>query len=48
MLHEGVWLAGLLGTLLGVQDYRKVKFPGQDHSYLAVKGLNRERVNQCV
>ena len=29
----------LLGTLVGVQDYKKVKFPGRDNSSLAVKGL---------
>ena len=39
MLHKGAWVATLLGTLLGVQDYKKVKFPGRDNSFLAVKGL---------
>ena len=38
MLHNGAWVAALLGTLLGVQDYNTVKFPGRDNS-LAVKGL---------
>ena len=27
VLHKGAWVATLLGTLLGVQDYKKVKFP---------------------
>ena len=27
VLHKGSWVATLLGTLLGVQDYKKVKFP---------------------
>ena len=27
LLHKGAWVATLLGTLLGVQDYKKVKFP---------------------
>ena len=37
MLQKGAWVATLLGTLLGVQDYKKVKFPGRDNSPLAVK-----------
>ena len=40
VLHRGAWVATLLGTLLGVQDYKKVKFPERDISSLAVKGLN--------
>ena len=39
MLHKGAWVATLLGTLLGVQDYKKVEIPGRDISSLAVKGL---------
>ena len=39
MLHKKAWVATLLGTLLGVQDYNKVKFPGRVNSSLAVKGL---------
>ena len=27
VLHKEAWVANLLGTLLGVQDYKKVKFP---------------------
>ena len=27
VLHKGVWVVTLLGTLLLVQDYKKVKFP---------------------
>ena len=27
VLHKGAWVATLLGALLGVQDYKKVKFP---------------------
>ena len=38
VLHKGAWVATLLGTLLGVQDYKKFKFPGRDNSSLAVKG----------
>ena len=38
-LHRGAWVATLIGTLLGVQDYKKVKFPGRDNLSLAVKGL---------
>ena len=39
LLHKGAWVAMLVGSLLGVQDYKKVKFPGRDNSSLAVKGL---------
>ena len=35
VLHKGAWVA----TLLGVQDYKKVKFQGRDNSSLAAKGL---------
>ena len=38
VLHKGAWVATLQGPLLGVQNYRKVKFPGRDISSLAVKG----------
>ena len=33
------------GTLLGVQEYKKVKFPGRDNSSLAVKGLRKMNVS---
>ena len=39
VIHNGAWVATLLGTLLGVQDYKKVTFPGRDISSLAAKGL---------
>ena len=39
MLHKGAWVTTLLGTLLRVQDYKKVKFPGRDILSLAAKGL---------
>ena len=42
VLHEGAWAVTLLGTLLGVQNYKKVKFPGRDISSLAVKGLKND------
>ena len=35
VLHNGTWVA----TLLGVQVYKTVNFPGRDISSLAVKGL---------
>ena len=41
MLHKGAWVATLLGTHLGIQGYKKVKFPWQDISSLAVKGLKQ-------
>ena len=42
MLHNGAWVATLLlGTLLGVQDYKNVKFTGRENSSLAGKGLNK-------
>ena len=34
MLHKGAWIAAVWGTLVGVQDYKKVKFP--------VKGLENQ------
>ena len=34
VLHKGAWVATLLGTLFGVQDYKKVKFPVRDTSFL--------------
>ena len=40
----GAWDATLLGTVLGVQDYKKVKFTGRDISFLAVKGLMYARM----
>ena len=46
VLHKGAWIATLLGTLLGVQDYKKVRFPGRDISSLAVKGLNKSHESQ--
>ena len=39
---QGAWVSALLGTLFGVQDYKKVKFPGRDISSLAVKGLRKK------
>ena len=39
MLKKGAWVTILLGTLLGVQNYKKIKFPGRDNSFLAVKGV---------
>ena len=40
VLHKRAWVVTLLGILLGVQDYKKIKFPGRDISSLAVyKGL---------
>ena len=39
VLHKGAWIATLLGILLGVQDYKRVKFSGRDISSLAAKGL---------
>ena len=41
VLNKGAWVVTLLGTLLGVQDFEKIKFLGRDNSYLAVKGLKR-------
>ena len=38
-LHKGACVATLLGTLLGVQDFKKVKFLGRDISFLVAKGL---------
>lgn len=40
VLRNGAWFAALLVTLLGVQDFKTVKFPGRDISSLAVKGLS--------
>ena len=37
-LHNGAWVAALLGTLLGVQDRKNDKFSWAIH--LALKGLN--------
>ena len=37
--HKGARVATLLGTLLRVQDYKKVKFSERDISSLAAKGL---------
>ena len=42
MLHRGAWVVTILGTLLGAQDYKKVKFAGQNISLLAAKGLTKE------
>ena len=30
VLHKEAWVGTLLGTLLGVQDYKTVEFPGRD------------------
>ena len=40
VLHKGAWVANFLGTLLGVQDYKKVEFPGRDVSSIAAKELS--------
>ena len=40
MLHKGAFFVTLLGTILGVQGCKKVKFPGRDNLSLAVKGLS--------
>ena len=40
MLHKGGWVATLLGTILGVQDYKKVKFPCTVQLPTALKGLS--------
>ena len=42
VLHKGLWVATILGSFLGVQDYKKVKFPGPDNLSLAVKGFVNE------
>ena len=39
--HNGVSVT-FLGTLLGVRDFKKVKFPRRDNSFLEVKGLNKK------
>ena len=39
VLHKEAWVTTLLGTLLEVQDHKKVNFPGRDNSSLAVMGL---------
>ena len=44
VLHKGIWVVALLGTLCGVQDYKKVKYLGRDNSSLAVKGLRSHLV----
>ena len=44
VLHKGAWVATLLSTLLGVQDYKRVKFPGRDISSLAAKGLRKNYI----
>ena len=31
VLHKGAWVATLLGTLTGVQDYKNVKIPEQKY-----------------
>ena len=36
LLHKGAWFATLLDTHLRIKDHKKVKFPGQDVSSLAV------------
>ena len=36
-----LWVSKLLqAPFLRLEDYKKVKFPGRDNSFLAVKGLN--------
>ena len=46
VFHKGAWVATLLVTLFGVQDYKKVKFPGRDISSLAAKGLKKKYENK--
>ena len=41
-MDRAVFTQGILGTLLGVQDHKKVKFPGRDISSLAFKGLHHK------
>ena len=41
MLYKVAWVVTLLGTLLGVKDYKKVKFSGRDISSLAAEELNK-------
>ena len=43
VLHKGAWVTTLLG-ILGVQDYKKVKFSGRDISSLAAKGSLEKRI----
>ena len=33
-----------IGTLLGDQEYKKVKFPGRDNSSLAAKGAKQKQI----
>ena len=48
VLHKGAWVATLLRTLLGVQDYKKVKFQGRDISSLVFNGLNILPVDAAI
>ena len=48
MLHKGALVATLLGTLLRIQDYKKVKTPGRDISSLAAKGYSRKGAKNRV
>ena len=41
VLYKEAWVVALLGTHLSIQVHKKVKFPGRDISFLAVKELNR-------
>ena len=41
MLRKEGWVATLLDTLLGVQDYKKVKFPGRDISSVPDHALGK-------
>ena len=50
-LHKKSWIAVLLGTLLEVQDLKKVEFPERKNSFLTFKGLKGdflERFEKCV
>ena len=38
VLDKGEWVATLLGTFLGLQDHKKVKFPSWVYLSLVVKG----------
>ena len=48
VLHKGAWVATLLGTLLGVQGYKKVKFSVRDILSSAEKGFMYNRVKTAA
>ena len=41
----GVWVAELLGVVLGVQDHKKIKFPLRVYSSLTAKRLKDININ---